>query len=206
MLEKGNLNGFFVAIDGPNGVGKSTLIEAIKIKMQSLGYIVYITKEPTSTELGRFTRRFSEEYSGISLACLVAADRYKHIENEIVPELKKGKLVITDRYVLSSLILQEMDGVSDTFVLNLNAEIIKPDLQLAVFADSEVLQKRLAERSILTRFEKGNQSNSELYYMEKGIKELEKRNVNIMRIYNNDNLNMNVEKVVSYMIDNWRSI
>lgn len=206
MLEKGNLNGFFVAIDGPNGVGKSTLIEAIKIKMQSLGYIVYITKEPTNTELGRFTRRFAEEYSGISLACLVAADRYKHIENEIVPELKKGKLVITDRYVLSSLILQEMDGVSDTFVLNLNAEIIKPDLQLAVFADSEVLQKRLAERSILTRFEKGNQSNSELYYMEKGIKELEKRNVNIMRIYNNDNLNVNVEKVVSYMINNWRSI
>lgn len=206
MLEKGNLNGFFVAIDGQNGVGKSTLIEAIKIKMQSLGYIVYITKEPTNTELGRFTRRFAEEYSGISLACLVAADRYKHIENEIVPELKKGKLVITDRYVLSSLILQEMDGVSDTFVLNLNAEIIKPDLQLAVFADSEVLQKRLAERSILTRFEKGNQSNSELYYMEKGIKELEKRNVNIMRIYNNDNLNVNVEKVVSYMINNWRSI
>lgn len=206
MLEKGNLNGFFVAIDGPNGVGKSTLIEAIKIKMQSLGYIVYITKEPTNTELGRFTRRFAEEYSGISLACLVAADRYKYIENEIVPELKKGKLVITDRYVLSSLILQEMDGVSDTFVLNLNAEIIKPDLQLAVFADSEVLQKRLAERSILTRFEKGNQSNSELYYMEKGIKELEKRNVNIMRIYNNDNLNVNVEKVVSYMINNWRSI
>ena len=206
MLEKGNLNGFFVAIDGPDGVGKSTLIEAIKIKMQSLGYIVYITKEPTNTELGRFTRRFAEEYSGISLACLVAADRYKHIENEIVPELKKGKLVITDRYVLSSLILQEMDGVSDTFVLNLNAEIIKPDLQLAVFADSEVLQKRLAERSILTRFEKGNQSNSELYYMEKGIKELEKRNVNIMRIYNNDNLNVNVEKVVSYMINNWRSI
>lgn len=206
MLEKGNLNGFFVAIDGPNGVGKSTLIEAIKIKMQSLGYIVYITKEPTSTELGRFTRRFAEEYSGISLACLVAADRYKHIENEIVPELKKGKLVITDRYVLSSLILQEMDGVSDTFVLNVNAEIIKPDLQLAVFADSEVLQKRLAERSILTRFEKGNQSNSELCYMQKGIEELEKRNVNIMCIYNNDNLNMNVEKVVAYIINNWRRI
>lgn len=206
MREKGNLNGFFVAIDGPNGVGKSTLIEAIKIKMELLGYIVYITKEPTSTELGRFIRCFAEEHSGISLACLVAADRYEHIENEIVPELKKGKLVITDRYVLSSLILQEMDGVSDTFILNSNAEIIKPDLQLAVFADEEILQKRLAERNVLTRFEKGNQSNSELYYMEKGIVELEKANVNVMRIYNNGNLKLNVEKVVSYLVDNWRSI
>jgi len=205
MLEKGNLKGFFVAIDGPNGVGKSTLIEAIKIKMESLGYIVYTTKEPTNTELGRFIRRFAEEHSGISLACLVAADRYEHIVNEIVPELKKGRLVITDRYVLSSLILQEIDGVSEIFILNSNAEIIKPDLQLAVFADEDVLQKRLSERNILTRFEKGNQSNSELYYMEKGIVELEKRDVNVMRIYNNDNLKLNVEKVVSCIVNNWRS-
>lgn len=205
MLEKGNLKGYFVAIDGPNGVGKSTLIEAIKIKMESLGYIVYTTKEPTNTELGRFIRRFAEEHSGISLACLVAADRYEHIVNEIVPELKKGRLVITDRYVLSSLILQEIDGVSDIFILNSNAEIIKPDLQLAVFADEDVLQKRLSERNILTRFEKGNQSNSELCYMEKGIVELEKRDVNVMRIYNNDNLKLNVEKVVSCIVNNWRS-
>lgn len=205
MLEKGNLKGFFVAIDGPNGVGKSTLIEAIKIKVESLGYIVYTTKEPTNTELGRFIRRFAEEHSGINLACLVAADRYEHIVNEIVPELKKGRLVITDRYVLSSLILQEIDGVSDIFILNSNAEIIKPDLQLAVFADEDVLQKRLSERNILTRFEKGNQSNSELYYMEKGIVELEKRDVNVMRIYNNDNLKRNVEKVVSCIVNNWRS-
>lgn len=70
---------FFVAIDGPNSVGKSTLIEAIKIKMESLGYIVYTTKEPTNTKLGRFIRQFAEEHSGISLACLVAADRYEHI-------------------------------------------------------------------------------------------------------------------------------
>ena len=103
-----------------------------------------------------------------------------------------------------SSFLQEMDGVSDKFVLNLNSEIIKPNLQLAVFADEKVLQKRLSERGILTRFEKGNQSNSELYYMETGIKELEKRNVNVMHIDNNDNLEANVEKVVSYIMNNWR--
>lgn len=204
MLEKSNLNGFFVAIDGPNGVGKSTLINAIKIKIESLGYIVYTTKEPTNTDLGRFIRGFAEENLGISLACLVAADRYEHIANEIVPELKKGRLVITDRYVLSSLILQEMDGVSDEFILNINAEVIKPDLQLAVFADEEILQKRLGERDVLTRFERGNQSGDELYYMKKGILELQKKDVKVMCIYNNDNLEFNVEKAVSYILDNWR--
>ena len=206
MLEIGGMEGFLLAVDGPNGAGKSTLIEAVKRKMELEGYTVYITIEPTDTELGSFVRKFAESHSGISLACLVAADRYEHIFNEIIPELKKGTLVITDRYILSSLILQEMDGVSDKFVLNLNSEIIKPNLELAVFADEKVLQKRLSERGILTRFEKGNQSNSELYYMEKGIKELEKRNVNVMHIDNNDNLEANVEKVVSYIMNNWRKV
>ena len=122
------------------------------------------------------------------MACLVAADRYEHMTNEIIPALEEGQLVISDRYILSSLILQEMDGVSATFVLTVNSEIIKPDLQLAVFADERVLQKRLSERDTLTRFEKGNQSKSELDFMERGIIELRKYNIDVMNIYNNDNL------------------
>lgn len=204
MLTVNNTDGYLIAVDGPNGAGKSTLIEAIKSKMESKGYTVYLTREPTDTELGRFIRKFAEDHSGISLACLVAADRYEHILNEIIPKLKKGMIVITDRYILSSLILQEMDGVSEEFILELNSEIVRPDLQLAVFADEEVLQRRLAERRVLTRFEKGNQSNSELYYMEKGIKELEKRSVRVMCLNNNDNLEVSVGKVVSYIISNWR--
>ncbi|MCI8410678.1 MAG: dTMP kinase [Lachnospiraceae bacterium] len=196
-------NGFLVAFDGPNGVGKSTLIEAIKNRLEFKGYDVYTTKEPTNTEFGSFVRKFAENHSGVSLACLVAADRYEHIKNEILPELNKGKIVIIDRYILSSLILQQMDNVSNSFLLDLNSEIIKPNLQVAVFADEAVLQKRLSERKELTRFERGNQSYNELFYMKKGIEELEKRNVEVMYINNNFNLENNIEKVVSYII-NWR--
>ncbi len=199
-----NTNGFFVAVDGPNGVGKSTLIEVIESKMVSAGYDVYTTKEPANTDLGSFVKKFAESHSGISLACLVAADRYEHIANEILFALKSGKLVITDRYILSSLILQEMDGVSNTFILNLNSEIIKPDLQLAVYADVQVIQRRLSERRELTRFEKGDRSSQELFYMEKGIAELESRNVNVMRINNNGNLEINAEKVILQIINSWR--
>lgn len=196
--------GFLVAIDGPNGVGKSTLIESIKTRLEFRGHVIYTTKEPTNTECGSFVRKFAESHSGIGLACLVAADRYEHIENEILPELKKGKIVITDRYILSSLILQQMDGVSGDFLLDLNSEIIKPDLQVAVFADEDILQKRLSERNALTRFEKGNQSYNELFYMNKGIVELEKRNVDVLCINNNANLENNVEEIVSCIIKNWR--
>jgi dTMP kinase len=203
MLEI-STKGFLVAVDGPNGVGKSTLIESVKTRLEFMGYATYTTKEPTNTECGSFVRKFAESHSGISLACLVAADRYEHIEKEILPELKKGKIVITDRYILSSLILQQMDNVNDTFLLELNSKIIKPDLQVAVFADENVLQKRLSERNVLTRFEKGNQSYNELLYMNKGIIELEKRNIDVLCINNNTDLENNVEEIVSCIISNWR--
>ena len=56
----------------------------------------------------------------------------------------------------------------------------------------------------MTRFEKGNQSKSELDFMERGIIELRKYNIDVMNIYNNDNLEENVEKVVSYVVNNWK--
>lgn len=205
MFKHNNTNGFLVAVDGPNGVGKSTLIEKIKTKLESENYAVHITREPTNSELGNFTRKFAEQHSGISLACLVAADRYEHISTEILPELNKGKIVITDRYILSSLILQAMDNIRNTTILSLNSEIIKPDLQIAVFANEDNLQKRLAERKSLTRFEKNNQSHNELYYMKKGIAELQEKRVEILFIDNNDKLDRNVEKIVSCIIKNWRT-
>ena len=51
MLEKDKLDGYFIAVDGPNGVGKSTLIEAIKNKLEVLGYAVYITRAVSYTHL-----------------------------------------------------------------------------------------------------------------------------------------------------------
>lgn len=99
MLEKKKSIGYFIAVDGPNGVGKSTLIAAIKNKLEILGYDVYVTREPTDTKLGNFLREFAEQHSGVSLACMVAADRYEHIINEIMPALGEGKIVISDRYI-----------------------------------------------------------------------------------------------------------
>ena len=138
-LKKNTTKGFFVAIDGPNGVGKTTLLEEIEKIIKSKNIQLYKTKEPTNSILGNFIREISEEINGDTLACLVSADRYEHLKNEIIPELEKGKIVITDRYVLSSLILQVIDGVKENFILNLNSQIIKPDLQLAIFADEKVI-------------------------------------------------------------------
>jgi len=203
-LKKNTTKGFFVAIDGPNGVGKTTLLEEIEKIIKSKNIQLYKTKEPTNSILGKFIREISEEINGDTLACLVSADRYEHLKNEIIPELKKGKIVITDRYILSSLILQVMDGVKESFILNLNSKIIKPDLQLAIFAEEEIIQNRLKQRDKLTRFEKNNQSKKEINNMEKGIEKLKKLNIEVLSINNNDDLEYNANKIADYIIENWR--
>ncbi len=147
--------GLLVAFDGPNGVGKSTIIEHVKYELAHRGLEVFVTKEPSDTKLGNFTRRIAEHLNGESLACLVAADRYQHLKETIVPQLQRGKIVITDRYILSSLILQCMDAVALEFVFAINSKIIIPDIQIAVNANTDILQARLNERDELTRFERG---------------------------------------------------
>ena len=169
--------------------------------MEKRGIEACFTKEPTANKLGCFVREYAEKRDGISLACLVAADRYQHLKDEIVPQLEKGKIVITDRYVLSSLILQRMDEVSEEFILALNNEIVQPDLQIAVFADSDVIQNRLKERSCLTRFEKGNKTNIELEYMERGIQVLQEQGIDVFRLINDNNLRDSVTKVTQEIIN-----
>lgn len=200
-MRKNSYDGKLVAIDGPNGVGKSTIIAAVAKKLQLLYAVdVFITKEPTSTELGAFLRSFAEEEKGLGLACLVAADRYEHLKNEIIPMLEQRKVVITDRYILSSFILQGMDGVNTKFILDINNEIVKPDLQVALFADEKTIQSRLGERENLTRFEKNNQSGCELKYMNLGIKILMDLKTNILNINNQCDLDSNVDKIVSAIL------
>lgn len=194
-------NGKLVAIDGPNGAGKTTIIQELKKELEKREIDTYFTKEPTGNELGCFVREYAEKCEGISIACLVAADRYQHLQDEIIPQLEKGKIVITDRYILSSLILQRMDEVSEEFIMALNNEIIQPDLQIAVFSDRQIVQSRLKERDSLTRFEKDNQTNIELKYMERGIQILQEKGINVFNLVNDDDLKGNVFRLIQEIIN-----
>jgi dTMP kinase len=143
----------FIAIDGPNGVGKSTIIDSLKFKMDKRGLDFILTKEPTNSKLGQFIRDNQNVYSSKTLAALVAADRYDHIKKIIEPTLNDGKLIISDRYVASSLVYQVMDGLDYEFIVHLNNEIILPSLYFILTASPDTLTSRLNERVQLTRFE-----------------------------------------------------
>ena len=91
-----------------------------------------------------------------------------------------------------------MNEVIEEFILALNNEIVQPDLQVAVFADRDVIQNRLKERSCLTRFEKGNK---ELEYMEKGIQVLQEQGIDVFQLINDNNLGDSVAKVTQAIIN-----
>ena len=190
--------GTLIAVDGPNGVGKSTLITNVQKALLENTERILVTKEPSAAHIGEFTRSIAEYISGNSLACLVAADRYNHLENEVIPHLKKGYVVLLDRYVLSSLILQQMDAVDVDFILGINDKIILPDLQFAIMANTDIIHNRLYERNALTRFEVGNRTEDELRYLHDGIEVLERLGVEVVKLSNNYDLDL--EKNVSYMV------
>jgi dTMP kinase len=188
-------SGFFVAFDGPDGVGKSELIRRVKIELEKRHFDVFTTQEPTDTKLGRFTREIATTLDGESLACLVAADRYNHIKKVITPQLQNGSIVLTDRYILSTLIFQCMDGLGADFLMSINDKVIAPDLQIAVFANCDVLQSRLGERKSRTRYESDKSIKEQLRFFEAGLKTLDKHHINILKINNNGNLDYNVSVI-----------
>lgn len=195
-MKKNGYDGLFVAFDGPNGVGKSTLIEYTRAALEEQGIKVWVTKEPTDTLLGNFTRQIAETLESESLTCLVTADRYQHLSNEIIPKLKDKNVVLTDRYILSSLILQRMDNVDVNFILEINRNVIQPDIQIVVTATQDIIQARLNERKQLTRFERGKRTSEEIHFLKEGVEILSDIGVETTIIENSGDLSVNISTIV----------
>lgn len=188
----------FITIEGPNGVGKTTVITAILEKLSVLGFDVFLTKEPTKSNLGAFLKNSEESYRGNCLACIAAADRYFHIEREITPALSEGKLVISDRYVESSLVLQRLDGCTLEFIWNLHSQILIPDLSIILVAKPAILSQRLASRKIkLSRFERTETREKELRFYRQAGKFLSQHGFNVLVLKNEST---SVDKVVDRIV------
>lgn len=147
--------GFFVVIDGPRGVGKSTVTALLSAQLAQRGLAVLATKEPSRSRLGELARTGTDTYGGLALACLVTADRYHQLEQEIRPALAAGCVVLCDRYVPSSLVLQQMDGVDASFLWQLNQHADTPDLTIILTGRPARSRARARRRGIYSRFHRG---------------------------------------------------
>lgn len=154
--------GRFIAVEGPNGVGKTTSAATLYELLQARGILAYLTTEPSDTPFGRLVRSSESGLSGRALALAVAADRYAHVEHEILPAINAGQVVISDRYVQSSLVLQRLDGLTLPEIWQYNQHVPQPTLSFYLQCNAETIQARLNERGKLSRLERAGSPAREL--------------------------------------------
>jgi len=150
--------GFFICIEGIDGCGKTTHARLLVENLRKLGYDAVYTTEPTDGKIGSFIREYlfegEKRYSSIVEALLFAADRVEHVEGEIKPALKQGKIVVSDRYVYSSLAYQSAAGLDLEWIKALNKWIIPPDLALLIdVPPEEALQRIKRKKSVMETLE-----------------------------------------------------
>jgi dTMP kinase len=104
-------SGVFIALEGGEGAGKSTQARKIAEWLRGEGYDVLLTHEPGDTEVGRKLRGIlldpqTGAIADRTEALLYAADKAEHVERVVAPALARGAVVVTDRYVDSTLAYQ----------------------------------------------------------------------------------------------------
>ena len=155
-------NGFFITFEGLEGSGKSTQIELLAQKLLQLNYPVVTTREPGGTAIGEAIRAIThnpknKELTPVAEAYLMAASRAQHVETVIKPALSKGKIVLCDRFLDSSLAYQGAGrklGIEEILLLNhLAVEDILPDLTIYLAIDPDSGQSRRSKTQKVDRLD-----------------------------------------------------
>lgn len=150
--------GIFIAFEGLDGSGTTTQIDLLAKKLQKKNFSVIATKEPTNNVVGGLLRGLLTETwattpEGFQL--LFAADRAHHLHREILPAISNNKIVLTDRYLFSTLAYGSIDMPLD-WLAGLNARFPIPDLTILLKVAPKECIKRIGQstRSSFEYFEK----------------------------------------------------
>ena len=139
--------GVFVCFEGGEGAGKSTQCRLLREQLEAGGHVVLLTHEPGDTPVGAEVRRIvldpqTGELADRTEALLYAADKSEHIHAVVRPALAQGEVVVTDRYVDSTLAYQGAGRSLDSAELEWVARWATNDLRphLTVLLDLDPAQ------------------------------------------------------------------
>ena len=151
--------GVFIAFEGGDGCGKSTQSQILKEHFKKAGRQVVLTREPGGTEMGKSIRSLllhGQDVDPVTEALLYAADRAHHVESLIRPALEAGKVVITDRFLASSIAYQGYGRGQDLELIADLGEIatrgLTPDLTFLLEVPPQTALRRIETEA--DRFEK----------------------------------------------------
>jgi dTMP kinase len=144
--------GLFIVFEGGEGAGKSVQVKLLADRLRDAGKKVVVTREPGGTRIGEQIRAITHDTENVDLdpvaeAYLMAASRAQHVRETISPALEDGKIVISDRFVDSSIAYQGYGrnlGAKEIGALNeMAVNGAKPDLVILLDAPPAVGLARL---------------------------------------------------------------
>jgi dTMP kinase len=146
----------FITFEGPEGAGKTTVMQRIAEKLRAEGRTVVSTREPGSGSVGMQIREILLHSGAIDSRCelfLFLADRANHVTTVVRPALEKGDVVLCDRYSDSTVVYQaHARGLDPMGIRELNAfatDGLTPDMTLLLDLDPEIGLKRLITKDRL---------------------------------------------------------
>ena len=146
-------HGIFICVEGLDGCGKTTQAKLLVKRLRKTREATY-TAEPSKGEIGRLVKKcylHAEKRGSIAVeALLFAADRLEHLKDEVLPALDKGKTVVSDRYVFSSLAYQGAAGLDLDWIEKINEQAVRADLAIFIDVQPETVIHRLKrKRSVM---------------------------------------------------------
>jgi dTMP kinase len=145
------VRGVFVVLEGGDGSGKSTQTTRLAARLREAGREVVVTREPGATDVGAAIRSLvlgGGDLDPRTEALLIAADRAEHVAEVIRPALERGAVVVSDRYIPSSLAYQ---GVARSLGVEEIARLshwatggLQPDLVVVIDVPAEEAVRRRA--------------------------------------------------------------
>lgn len=152
------MKGLFIVMEGPDGSGKTTQINLLKEYLEEAGYECLITREPGGTVIGEEVRQLilnpeHKEMSPVTEMLLYAASRAQLVHEVIGPALEESKIVISDRFVDSSIVYQGIArklGISTVSAVNApGIGIYRPDgIFFIDLSEAEGLRRKKEQKNL----------------------------------------------------------
>ncbi len=155
--KKHNYEGLLIVIEGTDGSGKSTQLELLKRSMQDQSYGVIVSEWKTSRLIANVIDDAKERnlLNATTYSLLYAADFTDRLENQIIPALKSGFIVLLDRYYYTALARDVVRGQDIEWVKNLYDYAPEPDLIFYLDMPVDILLKRIIGTTGLDFYESG---------------------------------------------------